>query len=296
MEFKYLQGTSIVLGLEKPTRETLLNWIGTVPRKHIERMNRTENIVSYVEENLPWLACRIPAHVRYIDQYNRVYNLLSNHKSIFQWSPERIQSFQIPCPFLSILEDAYINPVFIEPGHTRGCTVRAILAVRNYVISQDILDLEVAPVEEVERVMNELEKESLFSKCGEYWIPTKFGTKSQSILYPSFSFYLMNPIPSRKQVFAGSYEKVTNAVANDKNFFLGTTEEVMGDVQIYVSYSAKKTSIENIYFVVNGRQEELLWTEKPHWHYRTLSRIQGIIYEISKHKLFNFFLIYKSNL
>lgn len=301
MNYKYLEGTQIVIGLKPPTKDDLLFFVGNIPRKHQQGIKQTDDVIKYIDTFLPWLT--IPSTLRFTNLYNQVFHLYSNNKIVFEWDIQRINDILTnpPCPFKTILNDVYINPIYAQ--NTRGCSIRAIAAVRNYIISQDILDLDVVPSYESEAVFLELEKESLFIKKGFYWIPTQLNTKQKITpsMYPSFLSYDRNPEQNDAHFIGPMVVKVDSIVNNNTNcMFIGPVNEQLGDIKVerYLTNETKRklSFTSTIYFVTEGWQEELLWYEMKHWYYKNMTRMQGYMTEMGLKKNHTVYCIHKEKL
>jgi hypothetical protein len=278
MAFEYWPGTRLVCGLKEPGLKEILIQLDPLSQRAREAIMQSEKPIQYaidvILKSCPEKAARA-TFAHFLD-YNRVLRLYQCDPSVLTWTPLRVKRALSgkPDPLATIADEVYSLP---RERPSPEISIRALAAVRRYMLSQDPFDLDLAPDGEIEAVMRQL---PFMAKVGAFWVPVKRSratvlTRTMDAprdAMPSFS--ILRSIV-RRQVCAVipdiSSDGSSSSSSSSSDVEIILPEQFLTDATL----ARIRAAGPHIVFITKTRQEYVRLTSVRHYAYTNLTYVQG---------------------
>jgi len=264
----------MIIGLEKPSYLYIRKNIGTISQSMAEDLKNSSDpalfVKMHLQDKLVGLDTLEWVKMVYYEEYTILLKRYQYNQNI------------LSLPVNKMLQLFQRNQEDIRDEFYAGPMDRCTLALRAYLVSQDVYDLSAVPTEEMEKFMSKLD---WMEKVGDFWVPktsykrrTLQSTSTDVIRdpYPSFSLYRMC-VYRRKAVFP---EKVT---------ILEKLDQEMIRIPIHTHFLTnamikliRESPLNKVCFITNSKTELKKATQLEHFIYSNVTIAEGYALCISR--------------
>jgi len=243
-------------------------------------MDASDDPIEFIKKRLPGKLIGSHDWIKsvYYDDYNKLLARFQYNQSMMNQPIHHIGELSsTPVdPVLTLADEYYECPksstVLFDNRIT--LTTRALLAVRNYIMSQDVFDLSVVPTVETETVMKCL---PFMEKIGSYWVTKKDMNRERPMLTKDIHI-LRDPLPSFClyrlivwQTVSLDRPEVKCVFERNDMYAIDVATEFLTDKTIRGLRSATK-----ILFITSN-------ATLPHFMFTDLTRVQAYALAIIRH-------------
>ena len=310
MKFKFLEidygEMNTIIGL-KWSHDRSVHWVareilGCVSQNDIDRLNESIDPIEFLKDNFPKKLKSMKNNIELytnLNDYNRAFTLYGRqHVELFEKPFDFIKDLldKSNDPLKTMNDEYWPNPHSVllhEPSIDRevflkGHNPRTLTAFRNYLITEDIICLDVVPNEYIHKLAIELIKLKVIKPYGSYFLPKKFKHVKQLTKFPSLHTTFNELLP-KKNTFNETLPVIVelDLLINDKSTVHVFLYQAFKEKMIYNSnYCNKvlceKNNLKRVIFIFDSYQSFLLASKTEHYNFSNISRLQFVAHSINK--------------